>query len=502
MIQNHNPPTLSALGPQANSVVNALINAALAQAQAQVTAETSDAPYTPFGNLKKIFQASNPQLIVSGPAGTGKSRAILEKCHRLLLSYPDIRILLVRKSRKSLSESGMQTYEAHVLGDDNPIKHGPSRQHRDKYTYPAGGEFIMGGMDTEQRAKVMSTEYDVIYVQEATELAREDWELLTTRLRNRKLPYQQIIGDVNPGPPTHWIKQHADSRSLLMLETYHQDNPVLFDHARNAFTEFGVQYLATLDRLSGHRRERLRFGRWVAAEGVVYDQWQPRLHLMDRTTPPKAWPRYLSVDFGYQNPFVAMWGATDPDGRLYIYRELVGTQTLVEDWAAKISWYSRYETLSAIICDHDAEGRATLERHLNVKQHLPISDRGSPRKTRTPLGRTLPARKQIMPGIQNVQSRLQVAGDGLPRLFVYRDSVQNYDVALAEAKIPIGVAQEMDSYIWQQDLNGKANKEQPVDDCNHSLDALRYMVMHLDGDPRDRPRAKGNVHRSVSLGTF
>ena len=493
-------PSLSNLGPQAPSVVNALINAALAQATAQLHAETSPAPYLPFGNLKKVFRASNPELVISGPAGTGKSRALLEKCHRLLLSYPDIRILMVRKTRKSLSESGMQTYETHVLGDDNPIKLGPTRQHRDKYTYPAGGEFIMGGMDLEQRAKVMSTEYDLIYVQEATELAREDWELLSTRLRNRKLPFQQIVGDVNPGPPTHWIKQKANNKELVMLETFHHDNPILFDHAANAFTEFGTQYLATLDRLTGHRRERLRFGRWVAAEGVVYDEWTPRLHLSDRVAPPKAWPRYLSIDFGFTNPFAALWGATDPDGRLWVYRELVGSQVLVEDWAAKITYYSRFEFLQAIICDHDAEGRATLERHLNVKQVMPETPRGSPRRTRSPLGRTTPARKPIIAGIQAVQARLRPAGDGIPRLIVCRDSVQQRDQVLAEARVPIGVAEEMDSYQWATAVDGKPNKEQPIDADNHALDALRYMVMHLDHDPRNHGNRR-TTHSSVSFTT-
>jgi predicted transcriptional regulator len=41
------------------------------------------------------------------------------------------------------------------------------------------------------------------------------------------------------------------------------------------------------------------------------------------------------VDFGYTNPFVMQWWAEDPDGRLYLYREIYRTRRLVEDHAKR-----------------------------------------------------------------------------------------------------------------------------------------------------------------------
>ena len=41
------------------------------------------------------------------------------------------------------------------------------------------------------------------------------------------------------------------------------------------------------------------------------------VHVVDPFDIPTDWSRYLSIDFGYTNPFVAQWWALDHDGRLY-----------------------------------------------------------------------------------------------------------------------------------------------------------------------------------------
>ena len=66
--------------------------------------------YNPRGACSDIFKHREPELVIAGPAGTGKSRAILEKLHLMALKYPQARILMLRKTRRRLTESGMVTY--------------------------------------------------------------------------------------------------------------------------------------------------------------------------------------------------------------------------------------------------------------------------------------------------------------------------------------------------------------------------------------------------------
>ena len=365
-----------------------------------------------------------------------------------------MRALVVRKTRTSLSESGMVTFEDHVLGADHPmVVDGPQRPWRSSYVYPNGSQIVLGGMD--KPGRVLSSEYDIIYVQQAEEVAEEDWETLLTRLRGQTLPYRQIMACCNPDRPSHWLKGRCDAGTAKLLDSKHEENPVLYDLLARVWTAAGVEYIAKLDALTGARKQRLRYGKWVQAEGVVYEEWNSALHLIDPFPIPADWRRFRAVDFGYTNPFVCHWWAVDGDGRLYLYREIYHTGRTVKVHSDRIKALTGEEQIEATICDHDAEDRATLREN-------GISSQA--------------ADKAVSVGIQKVQERLKVAGDGRPRLFVFRDCVVEIDSALVEAKRPVCTAQEFDGYVWSD----KATKEAPVKVDDHGMDTLRYAVMHVD----------------------
>jgi len=372
---------------------------------------------------------------------------------------PGIRCLILRQTRESLTESALVTFERDVLSPNHPLVTRITRGSRQVYRYPNGSEIVVRGLrqgGSDQAARVMSAEYDLIYVQEAIEIVEESWEALTTRLRNGRLPYQQLLADTNPDRPTHWLKRRCDAGRTLMLESRHEDNPRLWSENTQSWTPEGQRYLARLDNLTGPRKTRLRYGRWVQAEGVVYEGWDPAVHIIDRFDIPADWPRLLSVDFGYTHPFVAQWWAVDSDSRLYLYREIYHTKRLVEDHARQIVELSVQEPAPcAVICDHDAEDRATLERHTGWA--------------------TVPAMKDVAAGVQAVAARLKRQGDGKPRLFVLRDALVERDPERAEAKKPCCTAEEFDGYLID------TKKDRPVKVDDDGMDTLRYVVYSLDG---------------------
>jgi PBSX family phage terminase large subunit len=410
----------------------------------------SNRPYQPHGAAETLFYCRAEEVVLSGPAGTGKSRSCLEKLHLCALKYPGMRGLILRKTRESLTESALVTFEEKVLPLGDPIMEGAQRRMRQSYRYPNGSELVVGGLD--KASKVMSTEYDMAYIQEAIEVTEDDWESVTTRLRNGVMPYQQLLADTNPDSATHWLKLRADAGKTLMLESRHEDNPSVTP-----------EYLAKLDALTGVRFLRLRKGLWVSAEGAVYeDVWNPAIHRIDRFPIPKEWPRVWGVDFGYTNPFVLQIWALDPDGRMYRIWEIYRTQRLVEDHAADIR---RFMTRSgerwpmALIADTDAEDRATLERHLGIQVQA--------------------AYKSVSPGIQAVAGRLRVAGDGKPRMFFLRDSVLERDADLVEKKRPTCTEEEVEGYIWNL-TGGRVKGEEPVKLNDHGLDCARYVTAWIE----------------------
>jgi phage terminase large subunit len=92
---------------------------------------------------------------------------------------------------------------------------------------------------------------------------------------------------------------------------------------------------------------------------------------------------------------------------------------------------------------------------------------------------TTPAKKTVSDGIQAVASRLRPAGDGKPRLVVFRDCLVERDRDLAEKKQPTELADEPEVYVWDT-RQGMKRGEQPVKENDHALDCARYLCASLD----------------------
>lgn len=429
--------------------------------------------YIARGAASRLWNSRTSEIVLSGPAGTGKSRACLEKLHAAALKYPGMRGLIVRKTLASLGSTALVTWREQVVPEGlkaGVLKfYGGSPQEAAAYRYANGSTIVLGGMD--KATKIMSSEYDMAYVQEAIELTVDDWEAILTRMRNGVMPYQQLMGDTNPAQPTHWLKLRAQSGAVHMHESRHEDNPAMVN-PDGSYTERGQKYLTILDNLTGVRHKRLRLGLWVAAEGLVYEEFDPFVHVVPWFAPPVSWPRYWTVDFGYQHALVIQCWAEDPDGRLYLYRELFRRRMLVEDAAVAMLdevapmdpetgdrvWREPRPTM--VICDHDREDRATLERHLGF-------------------GTTM-AHKSVDDGLQAVMARLKIAGDGKPRLFLMSDAVLGgRQPDIVEAGQPASTIEEFPGYVWDTG-GGKKITEAPIKIFDDGLDALRYMVAQID----------------------
>jgi len=437
--------------------------------------------YEPRGAALQLFKTRDSEVVLAGPAGTGKSLAALFRVHLAALNNAGIRCLIARKTAVSLGSTTLVTYEKKVAADTMARGivswFGGSAREAACYRYSNGSVVVVGGLDKPE--KILSAEYDLVFVDEATELTETDWETIGTRLRNGVLSWQQQIAACNPAHPTHWIKQRAERGQMRMLVSRHRDNPA-YVRADGTFTEKGRDYFNKLDALTGVRRLRFRDGIWAAAEGLIYESWDEALHVIEPFKIPQEWTRWMAVDFGYTNPMVMQWWAEDGDGRLFLYRETYRTQRLVEDHAKTALSLMRYPSGQwrepqprAVICDHDAEDRATLEKHLGLG--------------------TVAAKKTVSDGIQAVQSRLKIQDDGRPRLFVVRGALAERDDALGERSLPTCTADEVAGYVWaaKPGTGGAGLKEQPLKENDHGLDALRYVVAERDLGGRPQLRWVG-----------
>lgn len=447
--------------------------------------------YAPRGGCLEVMQHKGEEVLISGPAGTGKSRACLEKIFAICAKTPNVRALILRKTLASLGSTALVTWRRYVIAEalatGDVVYYGGSREEPAQYRFKNGSTVVIGGLDKPTR--IMSAEYDIIYIQEATEVTLDDLEMVKTRLRNWTISFQQLIMDCNPAGDKHWLKLRANDGYTHLIESRHEDNPVLFNED-GTMTKKGEHYIGSiLDKLTGVRYKRLRLGLWVSAEGIVYEEFDPYLHVLPWTyvdddgeevtfVIPESWTRYWVIDFGYVHPFVLKCYAESPDGDLYMYREIYMTQRTVEEHVQTIMDIVCPETVTqhwdhlnrvwrevttrewiepkpmAVICDHDAEGRRTFEK-------------------KSGLG-TQPAVKNVFEGINAQKERLKEQ-----RIIYMADCLVELDQAQREKLLPTCTVDEYPSYVWKVDKDGRTQSD-PVKRDDDGLDTDRYLISWLD----------------------
>ncbi|MDP3971459.1 MAG: phage terminase large subunit [Candidatus Nanopelagicales bacterium] len=440
------------------------------------------------GAMRALWQSPMPpECLLDGPAGTGKSWAVCARLVALCIQHPGIRVLLARKTRSSMSQSILVTWERVLdLFGQGAVHAGAGRQNRSAYTFANGSEVAVLGFDDPERIK--SSEYDVLYVNEATELAIEDWEIATSRLRHNRMGWHSAIGDCNPGAPNHWANRRASDGAMVRLLTRHADNPAL--HDGTDWTEYGKAYLARLQALTGARRSRLLLGLWVAAEGAVFEEcWDAARHA-NRPQPDPVTMRghVAAVDWGYRDPNVLQVWGYDNDKRMYRLREIYRSETTLEWFAAQARCIQRdYPGVTQFVCD--PSGKANIEQW--VMWGLPAvgADRSQVKKQDYLM--PTPLKGSIEVGIQSIEERLKgntiaYCRDALGCYVFPRGPDGNDDFTkpgvwqpgrdekLAERGHPVCTEDEYPLYAYPKADDGKPIKEIPVDMFNHGIDTTRY----------------------------
>jgi phage terminase large subunit len=298
------------------------------QAQIQISNEG----FKCYGENREFFYSTEHEQLLAGPYETGKTITSLFKLHVLLSLYPGAYALMVRKTYTSILNSAVVTFENKVLPvppnhpDSLITKFGGNRP--EWYGYPNGSRLIVAGLDNAD--KVLSAEYDYIYINQAEELTLGEYETLVGRATG---PKPMILSDCNPAHPTHWLKNRP---SIKMYNSRHEDNPMLFNQDTGEITAQGKRSIAALDALTGVRYKRGRLGLWAGVEGSVYEDFDQQIHVIKPFPIPPTWARYRVIDFGFRNPFVCQWWASDEDGRLYLYREIYMSGRTIADHAAQM----------------------------------------------------------------------------------------------------------------------------------------------------------------------
>jgi phage terminase large subunit len=382
------------------------------------------------------------EVLYSGAFGAGKTRATCLKAV-MRASHPGAREGLCRKHFSSLRASTLKTL-LEPSGELPPVlpRHCIESHNKSEHIIKlrGGGTIMYFGCDNPD--KLGSYELTGCGCDEVVEFTLADYTMLQGRIRIRVdgVP-NQLYGACNPGAPSHWLAEHfglaaghQPSSDCHAIRTKTTDNTFL-----------PVDYVASLERLTGTAHKRYVCGEWVGSEGMVYDRWSRERHVKPRKRSDMV--RYhIGIDVGYSNPCAMLVIGQDGDGRLHVFREWYETRQVEQDVIAAARELDRRWHPDWFVVDPSAaEFIEAMQREgLNA----------------------LAGDNAVWAGIQEVQQRLQDAGDGQPRLTV-DPGCEN-------------LIREFESYEWATDRAGQA-QDKPVKQFDHALDALRYDVMMLSG---------------------
>lgn len=375
--------------------------------------------------------------------------------------------IVFRRTSPEITNAGGLWDEA---GDLYPYAGGESRVGMLEYRFPAGSKVSFRHLEHEDtKYRYQGSQVCYLAFDELTHFTESQfWYLLS---RNRSTcgvrPYARATCNPDPGwvkdllapwvddgfdgprarsgelrwfirveGKIRWVdRDHPDAKSLTFIRASIFDNEILLRQ--------NPEYLATLKALPPVERARLLDGDWnVRREGLVYAGFDGCI--VD--APPVGCPPAAvgAVDFGYNNPFAAVWGHLDGDDVLWITGVRYTRQTTIpihaENIPKGVSWW----------CDPAApESIAQLRSHGH--HALPCVHRPN-------RGATGETKKPVLAGIDMVSERIRTG-----RLRIVR-----------QACLPL--VRELSMYHYDP----AKRAEEPVKEDDHACDALRYLVVGLD----------------------
>lgn len=297
-------------------------------------------------------------------------------------------------------------------------------------TLPNGSIFLFKGLDDREKIKSI-TDITDIWCEEATELNEDDFTQLDLRLR-ALAPDLQMFVSFNPVSKVNWVYKKwfsksadYDKENTRILHTTYKDNKFLPEAYINALEE-QARSNPTYYRIYA-------LGEFCSLDKLVFNNW--RVEEFDSST--IKGDLKIGLDFGYVNDISALTASllVEDEKKIYIFKCWGDTNKTNEELAEIIKNLGFSKSVIVADC---AEPKSIAEiKKCGVMKIRPC----------------LKGKDSILHGIQKLQQ---------------------YELIVSpDCK---GVITELENYAWKKDKKTDEYINEPIDDFNHYLDALRYSL--------------------------
>ena len=386
----------------------------------------------------QMLTCTKRHVAYGGARGGGKSWVVDFKIGLLGRRYgrPDewsagIKMCLLRRTLKDLEKN-------HLAPLKMLLKNLAKYNANDKlFTFKNGATLQLAYCDCENDADhFQGLEYDVIFIEEATQLKPEWIKKIVASCRGINNFPHRVYYTCNPGGPGH-----AYIKRLFVDRIYEGDeNPDDYEFIQAKVTdnkilmEYSPEYVNFLKNLPPTIREAWLNGSWEIYSGQYFGKdfvndpahyadrrWT---HVIDPIPIRKHWKIYRGLDWGYFRPFAVGWFAIDEEGIMYHFKELYGVQKSGQQSMPNVGVEWTDEKLFQKIYE--------IEHNDPVLKGRQIQGIADPAifksQTGTSIADTamkcgvyfLPGDNTRLPGWMQCRYRLQFNEAGIPRFYVFR----------------------------------------------------------------------------------
>jgi hypothetical protein len=275
--------------------------------------------YEPFPKQQQFHASPAKYRLFGGAAGPGKTKALLMEAILQAHEHPGANTLLLRRTFPELEQSLLlyfrrdvprELYKSfneskHVVTwqNNSTTRFGYCQSESDVYQYQ-GAEFLFIGID------------------ELTLFTLRQWQFLTSRNRCPIAnSFPCMAGATNPGNIGHaWVKSlWIDQQPAPGMENASEYDPADYDFISARVSDNPVyagdeSYLKTLRALPSHLRRAFLDGNWDVFAGQYFDNFDCDRHVVraERVNWERWWPRWISIDWGFEHPAAVYWHAAIP----------------------------------------------------------------------------------------------------------------------------------------------------------------------------------------------
>lgn len=366
--------------------------------------------------------------IYYGGAGSGKSHFIAQKIIAKALVY-DRNVLIMRKVGATLKDSVWQLV-LDTLSGLGLLQYCSINKSTFTIDLPSGSTLLFKGMDDSEKIKSITGITD-IWCEEATEFSEEDIEQLNLRLRARAEALQMFFS-FNPVSKANWVYRRwfAKGVEITADTVIHQST-----YKDNRFLP--ADYVATIEKMAKTNPTYYRIyalGEFASLDKLVFSNWK-----VGTVEDTHDWDMLCGLDFGYTNDPTAFVVSFVQGETLYVAKEFVRTGLLNNQ-------------IATVITDLGFSKSTIIADSAEVKSIEELKRDGLHR---------------IYPAVKGQGSILQ----GIQKL-------QQYEIVVDPSCEH--VITELQNYAWKKDRQSGEYVNEPIDEFNHCIDALRYSLQCQD----------------------